>query len=298
MLGRTAAKYYLQNTKKVESYWRWNYYNVRGLRLFHSGPESSLQEHCNVSASISDLQITTNETDEWSRQNRMQVTVIKAKEVVIFFSRRFPTSGVPLHTIYIAGKEVERIKSAKILGVIISNDLTWKQQEDYVHLKSNQRLYFLCMLKRRVAVGGTCCLFIRRQSDVLVPCVSLKPCAQWSRPTRWSHVKGELSRYGTRFALPGSPHCHASWHATDAERQDIRELLPETSWNFPPQRTEYIVFCPSSQRQLHAMRWGGPNVNCWYQGAGHRGTQEHWLTMANRQYENAVSCARKRSIGP
>ena len=70
----------------------------------------------------------------------------KPKQTVVSFSPRFPISGVWLLTI--AGKEVETIKSFKILRVTMSNDLSWKWHVDYVHSKANQRLHFLCMLKR------------------------------------------------------------------------------------------------------------------------------------------------------
>ena len=154
--------------------------------LFHSGEEPSLWKHCNASTSNSDLQTTANETDEWSRQSMMQLDVAETrnKEISISFSRRFLISWVPLLTI--ADKEMEGITSAKILGVTISNDLTWTQHEGYVHSKANRRLPFLCMLKR----VGACRRDLLTFCKTSVKCVReyafplcVTQASQWSRST-------------------------------------------------------------------------------------------------------------------
>ena len=46
------------------------------------------------------------------------------------------------------GKEVEIVESAKLLGVIISNNLTWHAHIKEVVKKVSKRLYYLVQLKR------------------------------------------------------------------------------------------------------------------------------------------------------
>ena len=45
-------------------------------------------------------------------------------------------------------KVLERIISVKILGVIVSSDLSWAKHIQYICFKASQRVYFLCMLRR------------------------------------------------------------------------------------------------------------------------------------------------------
>ena len=46
------------------------------------------------------------------------------------------------------GKGVETVKSAKLLGVTISDDLSWNEHVREVVKKASKRLYFLVQLKR------------------------------------------------------------------------------------------------------------------------------------------------------
>jgi hypothetical protein len=45
--------------------------------------------------------------------------------------------------IYVAGKPMETVSSSKLLGVWISNDLSWNTHVDMVLKKANSRLYAL-----------------------------------------------------------------------------------------------------------------------------------------------------------
>jgi hypothetical protein len=49
---------------------------------------------------------------------------------------------------YISGSPVERVCCRKLLGVFISQDLTWNRHVDYILKKTNSRLYALRQLKK------------------------------------------------------------------------------------------------------------------------------------------------------
>ena len=74
----------------------------------------------------------------------MVVNSDKTKELLVDYSRKPPS--VP--NITIQGKDIERVHTTKLLGIIITSDLTWGEHVDTVHSKAAQRLYFLTLLKR------------------------------------------------------------------------------------------------------------------------------------------------------
>ena len=71
------------------------------------------------------------------------------------------------------GQPIELVKSAKLLGVILSNDLKWNEHVTYIVKKSSKRLYMLRLLKRGRADSKTLL-------TVYVTCVrsTLEYCAQ------------------------------------------------------------------------------------------------------------------------
>ena len=76
----------------------------------------------------------------------MQLNVDKTKEMIVSFSRKHPAADIP--PLKIKGRVLERIGCAKVLGVMISSDLSWTAHVDYICPTANGRLYFVCMLKR------------------------------------------------------------------------------------------------------------------------------------------------------
>ncbi len=103
-------------------------------------------EVCHASGSGSEIQSILSDASTWSLDNMMQLNADKTKEMVISFSQKFHLGDLPALTL--DGKELERISSARILGVMVSSDLTWTHHVDYLCAKGNQRLYHVCLLRR------------------------------------------------------------------------------------------------------------------------------------------------------
>ena len=80
----------------------------------------------------------------WCVANDLDLNVTKTKEMV--FDRRKNKS--PLLPLTINGAEVEQVDSFKLLGVTISNDLSWAVHTDLSLKKAHQRLYFLRQLRK------------------------------------------------------------------------------------------------------------------------------------------------------
>ena len=92
----------------------------------------------------SNAQGITDELIEWSRKNRVVLNPDKCKELRISCARN-PEAFDPVS---IAGNEIEVVNSAKLLGITISDNLTWNAHVNEVVKKASKKLYFLVQLKR------------------------------------------------------------------------------------------------------------------------------------------------------
>ena len=90
------------------------------------------------------LQGITDELIEWSRKNRVVLNPDKCKELRISFSR----NPEAFDSVSIDDKEIEVVNSAKLLGITISDNLTWNAHINELVKKTNKKLYFLVQLKR------------------------------------------------------------------------------------------------------------------------------------------------------
>ena len=77
-------------------------------------------------------------------QNRVQLNADKCKELRSSFAKKQRV----FDPIIIEGKEVEFVTSTKLLGLTISNDLTWNDHVTEITKEASKRLYFLTQLKR------------------------------------------------------------------------------------------------------------------------------------------------------
>ena len=67
----------------------------------------------------------------------MIVNEKKTKEMLIYFGTTVDTSNIS--KIIINGKDIERVEHFKLLGVIISSDLSWDAHVDYLLSKVAKR---------------------------------------------------------------------------------------------------------------------------------------------------------------
>lgn len=81
---------------------------------------------------------------EWSDKNNTQINPRKTVEMLISFTK----VALDVGNLTINGTTIERVKNAKLLGVIISDDLTWGNHVDEICKKANKRLHYLVSLRR------------------------------------------------------------------------------------------------------------------------------------------------------
>lgn len=107
--------------------------------------DSTAWEVCsgkNIGASK--IQKAANDAIEWSDKNNMKLNCDKTKEILVDFRRK----KQPVPKITMCDVEIERVKSTKLLGVLISENLKWDDHVDYICQKGSKRIYFISVLKR------------------------------------------------------------------------------------------------------------------------------------------------------
>ena len=92
--------------------------------------------------SVGSLQASVDVAAEWSKENSMRINPDKTKEMVICFCKDRGHSDALLNLV-INDSIVERVQSSKILGVIVSKDLSWNQHIEGIITKASKRLYVL-----------------------------------------------------------------------------------------------------------------------------------------------------------
>ena len=109
-----------------------------GPRLYHDRhghvlpPENSL------------LQTRLNQIQEYSNLHQLKINESKTKIMSFNFSLKYDF----LPKMEIGDKQLEVVKSTKLLGIIISSDLKWNEHTSYTVKKAMQRLWFLRRLSK------------------------------------------------------------------------------------------------------------------------------------------------------
>ena len=112
-------------------------------KLWKFADDSTVSEVISKS-DVSNLQKEIDIISSWTKENRFQINPIKCKELRVDFSKQQRTDDA----IIVDGQTLEVVKSAKILGVTVRNDLKWYEHVDIITKKASKRLYLLKLLRR------------------------------------------------------------------------------------------------------------------------------------------------------
>ena len=117
----------------------------------------------------SNAQNIANKVMSWSSENRVQLNPDKCKELRISFSNQ-PRAFDP---VVVDGKELDVVDTVELLGVTLTNQLTWNPHIEKVIKKACKRLYFPVQLKREKLPIEVLVLFyitcIRSVIDYAIP---------------------------------------------------------------------------------------------------------------------------------
>ena len=132
--------------------WRLRAKFVDDLTLLEVIPRNSPSVMSHI---VSDVQ-------EFASNNNMQLNPIKCKEMRVSFLHYNSCEPQPIVT---GGTYIEEVTSFKLLGVYISDDLSWAVHCEYVVKKANKRLYAIRQLKKcrvpPVDLVGIYCSLVR-----------------------------------------------------------------------------------------------------------------------------------------
>ena len=134
--------------------------------------------------------------EEWSRDNNMKLNASKTKEMRVNFS--FSSPSYP--PIMIDNQTVNIVKHAKLLGVIVSNDLKWILHVNAICKKASKRLYALRLLRRNALPDSVL---------VKVYCTCVRPileyaCQVWHNnlPVYLSNQIEQIQKRALRMIFP------------------------------------------------------------------------------------------------
>ena len=174
-----------------------------------------------TSTESNELQDLVNVIYNWCEVNNMKLNIDKCKEMVIDFARE-KHEFLPL-TINNVG--IERVKSARILGLSIQDDLKWNEHVNHIVKKAGKRLYMLRLLKRSNADNSIL---------ILVYCTIIRPvlenaCQVWHfNITEYlSEDIEKLQKRALRIVLPFATYREACSITGIPLLKDRRRLLCE-----------------------------------------------------------------------
>ena len=121
------------NSLAHQDSWRWKYMD-----------DLTVAESFYVNQDKSNMQASTERIAKYVNDNNMKLNPIKCKEMLVCFQKLLP--DIPQITI--GDDKLERVSTYKLLGVHVSNNLTWNEHVDAVTKKTTKRMYFIRLLKR------------------------------------------------------------------------------------------------------------------------------------------------------
>ena len=92
------------------------------------------------------MQESVNIAAEWTKNNDMKINSEKSKYMIISYAHS--NLGNEVLNILIEGNVIERVDHVALLGITLSNALTWKRHEDNIVKKAGKRMYMLYQPKR------------------------------------------------------------------------------------------------------------------------------------------------------
>ena len=157
--------------------------------------------------------------DNWSQANFMKINTRKTKVMELRPNRKNPTNALQLN-----GQAIEQVKSYKLLGLHVTDELRWSEHVSAICSKAAQRLHFLKHLKRAAMSSSDLVYYYQ---SVIRPVVEYA-CVVWhtSITKKQSQLIERIQRRAAKIIFG---------HETDALKSlalpslhDRRELLTKT----------------------------------------------------------------------
>ena len=86
----------------------------------------------------------SNDISEYAELHQLKINQDKTKIMSVNFSRKFDF----FPKLFIGDRQLDVVKSTKLLGIIISSDLKWNEHPSYIVNKASKHLWFLRRLSK------------------------------------------------------------------------------------------------------------------------------------------------------
>ena len=129
---------------------------------------------------VSHLQKSLDSITGWSSTNSMKINGRKTKDMNISFKK----IKLQLDPITHEGVPLESVDNFKLLGIWISNNMTWKYHVEYIYSIASPRFYYLKQL-RRCGVALEDQLMFYKSVIVEIYCAKHFSCRCLTRNINW-----------------------------------------------------------------------------------------------------------------
>ena len=169
--------------------------------------------------SNSKFQSSIDSINSWASCNRMKLNPKKCKELRVCFLRETPD----LSPLLIDGHALEVVRSHKVLGLVIQNDLKWNDHIDSVVSKASKRLFII----RTLRCGGVPTEDLLTIYFALIRPVLEYCCVVWhhSIPLYLANEVERVQRRALKIILPGYSYREALIQLGCSRLDERREQL-------------------------------------------------------------------------
>ena len=157
--------------------------------------------------------------NSWASCNLMKLNPKKCKELRVCFLRETPD----LSPLLIDGRALEVVRSHKVLGLVIQNDLKWNDHIESVVSKASKRLYIIrTLLRGGVPAEDLLTIYFALIRSVLEYC-----CVVWhhSIPLYLANEVERVQRRALKIILPGYSYKEALIQLGCSRLDERREQL-------------------------------------------------------------------------
>jgi len=139
------------------------------LPLYKYVDDCTVYEIISSSSHNSMLQATIDSINNWTEHDNMCLNVFKTKELHVSFLK----DPMAFDNLSSSDTSIETVHDFKLLGVIISSNLTLNAHVNYICIKASKRLYALRVLKRSGAPA---------KDLIIVYCAFIRPVLEYASP--------------------------------------------------------------------------------------------------------------------